>query len=115
MTLDEFEALPTLMSQFPLVFASGARWNEMTGSCARCGCLIEMRGDVTSWGPSHAVKVYVIDALGYCDACELLTPFRYRMYADMSVTGERDGAWVTWPAKRSVWWRFRRWLRELWS
>ena len=116
MTLEEFEALPTLASYFPLVFASGSRWTEVTGTCARCGCSVEMRGTVTPWGPEHAVKVYVLDALGYCASCKLLTPFCHRMHADMSVTGERDGTWVRWPAPEpSFWTSVRRWVRRLWA
>lgn len=116
MTLEEFEALPTLASHLPLVFASGARWNQMAGTCARCGHVVEMRGSVVAWGPAHAPKVYVIDALGYCAPCELLTPFAYRMHDDMSVTSQRDGEWVRWPSPpRPLWARIRRWLRRWWS
>ena len=116
MTLEEFQDLPTLASAFPLVFASGGRWNALTGKCTRCDHVIEpnnMRGHIVPWGPRHAVKVFVIDALGYCPFCELLTPFRYRMHQDMSITCERDGTWVRWPLPPpSLWTWIRRWLRS---
>jgi hypothetical protein len=119
MTLEEFRALPAVRSGFPLVFASGARWNEMSGCCARCERPIDpdnLRGAVIPWGPSHAVKVYVVRALGYCPRCRLLTPFDYRFHEDMSMTGEKDGEWVRWPPPRpSFWTRSLRFLRSLWA
>lgn len=117
MTFDEFRTLPAISSGFPLVFASGARWNELTGTCARCARPIEpdnLRGNVIPWGPSHAVKVYVVDSLGYCPICELLPPFHYRLHQDMSMTGEKDGEWVRWPPpKPSLLARVRRLFRKV--
>jgi hypothetical protein len=119
MTLDEFQALPTLASGFPLVFASGARWNEFTGYCARCEKPIEpdnLRGNVIPWGLDYrnvTAKVYVVDSLGYCPRCKLLTPFHYRLHEDMSMTGEKDGGWVCWPPpKPSLWARVLKFLKR---
>ena len=120
MTLDEFQALPALASGFPLVFSSSARWNEFTGYCARCEKPIEpdnLRGNVTPWGSGYrgvTAKVYVVDALGYCPGCKLLTPFQYRLHEDMSMTGEKDGEWVRWPPPEpSFWARVRRFVKKM--
>lgn len=116
MRLEDFYDHPTIASAFPLVFASGARWNEMTAKCGGCGRIIDdanLRGTVARWGPKHAPTVFVVDGLGYCFACERLTPFRHRLHADMSVSWEREGVWVRWePPRPSLGSRIRRQLRR---
>lgn len=102
MTLEDFQALPALGASFPLVFADGARWDKLTGHCGRCSRRIEpdnLRGSAHAWGPKHAPAVYDVRAIGYCPECHLLTPFRYRMHQDMSMSGLRDGKWCRWGGR----------------
>jgi len=118
-TYSNFMKLPTIASGFPLVFASGAHWDEFIGHCAHCHQPIApnyLRGNIIPWGPSHAVKVYVVDSLGYCPQCELLTPFRYRLHHDMSITGEKNGEWVMWPPSQpSLWVRIQYQAKKWWD
>lgn len=48
-------------------------------------------------------KVYTVDAFGWCESCQLLSPFRYRLHSDLSLTGIRDGEWVRWQASKRHW------------
>ncbi len=101
MSPEEFHALPTVASAFPLLYANGARWSHFTGQCARCASAIApalTRGSVTHPYP----RVYVLDALGYCPLCRLLTPFQYRLHDDMSMTGKKDGEWRRWAGRPSA-------------
>jgi len=103
MTLDEFQAIPALSASFPLVFADGARWDELTGHCGHCTLPIKaenLKGSAHAWGPKHAPVVYDVRALGYCPECHLLTSFHYRMHRDMSMTGLRGGEWCRWRSAR---------------
>jgi hypothetical protein len=107
MTLDEFQALPALSASFPLVFADGARWDELTGHCGRCSRPIEadnLKGSASAWWSKLGPFVYDVRAFGYCPECRLLTPFHYRMHQDMSMTGLMDGEWCRWrsPVRTSL-------------
>jgi len=96
MTLDEFQAMPALSASFPLAFADGAHWDELTGYCGRCLRAIEadnMKGSAHAWGPKRDPFVYDVRAIGYCSDCRLLTFFHYRMHQDMSMSGWMDGEW----------------------
>jgi hypothetical protein len=111
LTLNEFHALPALSESFPLVFAEGARWNELTGFCGGCSQPIKaenLKGNAQPWGAKRAPFVYDVRALGYCSECRLLTSFHYRMHEDMSMTGLKDGKWCRWrsPARASLVRRF---------
>jgi hypothetical protein len=107
MTLDEFRALPTIASQFPLVFETGARWETMSGRCTKCGEPITgeaLRGHVTRpFG-----RNFLMDAWGLCSSCETISTFRYRLLPDMTMVGRSPdgGAWSVWgPRRRLPWWR----------
>jgi hypothetical protein len=107
----EFQALPTIESQFPLVFETGGRWTTMTGTCMRCEKDLSgelLRGHVTCpFG-----KTFLMEAWGLCP-CGFITSFRYRFPPDMSVVGRspRDGEWSIWEApRRASWWRSFLWL-----
>jgi hypothetical protein len=110
-TMGEFRALPTIVSQFPLVFGNGARWETMAVRCSRCDTAISgdaFRGHVTR--PFGAA--FLMEAFGLCE-CGALTRASYRFLPDMTMVGRspRDGAWSVWAAKRNgSWWRrlFRR-------
>lgn len=102
MTRAEFEALPALSSFLPLVFPNGRRWHTFSGFCSRCNGPFsdaQVRGEVTHPFP----RIFVLDAWGFCSACILLTPFRYRFTEDGGMTGRhpKTGEWVRWEPKRA--------------
>lgn len=113
MTEDELRALPRISSFFPLVFRTGTRWNQISGTCGSCKTPIEdcdLRGEVTRPFPS----VYIVCAVGFCRPCHLLTPFTYRLHEDMGMTGidHRTGEWARWePKPATLFGRLRGWFR----
>jgi hypothetical protein len=110
-TKDEFYERQVLSSFFPLIFDNGTQWTSFTGQCNQCGKDIldaDLRGMVTR----PFARVFIVDAFGFCPSCELLTPYRYRLHADMGLTGisPKTGEWSRWEPKRP--WA---WLRKLFS
>ncbi len=85
-TLDEFRAMVPIERRFPLVFRSGARWDSFEGHCGACDRAFEPR-ELRGTVEQPFASVFVVDALGYCEACRLLTPFLYRFHEDMGMTG----------------------------
>ncbi len=105
-------ACPTIASQMPVIFGNGAEWSELTGICSFCKKIIPddlLRGSVVRQLPSVAV----VDAVGVCPDCRMATPFLYRMYDDMRLTGPRGGKWHTWKSPPSFMERIRSWLSML--
>lgn len=104
--LAEFEKLPLISDQMPMKFSEKARWEKWSGFCAKCRKEIpqsDMRGNIHHPSESH----YIMDAIGLCRDCVLLTPFRYRMHRDMSLAGfSRHWEWSSWPAVKR--WGFRK-------
>jgi hypothetical protein len=102
-------------SHFPLHFANGARWNLFSGCCDECGGDIpadQLRGSVNRPLP----EVAVIEAVGVCAGCSLVTRFMYRLHSDLRITGVSHGQWREWSA-RPNWWKsavkaLRRWLKR---
>ena len=100
---DEHIALwkaPTIAEQLPVRFDTGFLFTEMTGHCAECkqGLPNEcMHGNVLR--PTRHVAEVV--AVGYCDDCKLLTPFRYRMYDDERFTTLRNDGWYEGRMRKS--------------
>ena len=111
MTRSEFFDLPLLSSLFPLVFKNGVRWTRFSGLCGHCDRKLqqgEIRGSVTRPFDS----VFVVDAVGLCGACGMITPFKYRLHRDLGITGvsPQTGEWARWQAHRpSLWKRFLAW------
>ena len=99
----ELLAQPSIDSQMPVKFSSGATWEHFKGQCRECEVEIKdslLTGRVTRPFPGVAV----IEAVGICYACRLITPFHYRLHDDMRVTGQsNDGTWKTWKARRTIW------------
>lgn len=95
---EELFAMPTISSQLPVAFDNGCSWAEFDGYCSECGKKIDdsmIRGSVSK--PfSH---VAVIDAVGICEPCRVLTAFYNRLYDDMRITAIKDGKWCTWKAE----------------
>lgn len=105
-----FFALPVLQAQFPVAFRSGARWTRIQARCDTCGELVPddmLRGEVSR--PFRDVAI--IDALALCRPCNLITTVKYRLHADMSMTGrDKNGEWQRWVREQSWLSRLRRWL-----
>lgn len=119
--MSEFYARPTIASQFPLNFASGARWTKCTCHCSRCnrpilpndlrGVVIEIARDVTY--REHHADFFFIDALGYCAPCRLLTPMRYGL-TEGHLIGQRGKELLVWgPTRPSLRSRLMSWLKRL--
>ena len=90
--------LAPLQSNFPIKFDTGSEFAEMHCKCAHCRkpLLAEfVRGEVTRPIPSVAV----IDAVGVCTECKMITTFFYRLHSNMSVSTVYNGKWLTWDAR----------------
>lgn len=98
----EMMGMPSISSQMPVEFTKGSHWDEFEGFCSECGKKIRdewMRGRVSR----PIASVAVIEAVGVCAPCSLLTEFHYRLHDDMRITGRRNGRWVTWRRSPSSW------------
>jgi len=97
----ELLAMPSIMSQFPVAFSNNAEWEEFDGECSCCGKTLHrdhVRGIVARPVPGVAV----IEAVGVCAECKLVTRFDYRLHDDMRLTGQREHGWKTWQATPTV-------------
>ncbi len=92
----ELLAMPSIDSQFPVTFENGAVWEAITGHCSGCNKDIDptlLRGRVTS----PIGNVAVVEAVGVCHECKLVTEYLYRLHDDMRITGfNKKGQWVSW-------------------
>jgi hypothetical protein len=99
-----------ISSQLPIRFGAEC-WESFEGSCSGCQARIPahwLRGTVTR--PLKTVAV--VDAAGYCKACNLLTPFNYRIHKGGRLSGIKGGRWHEWQASGSVAGRLRQWLHR---
>ena len=90
--------MPTVESQFPIVFKNQAQWTKFEGYCYKCGDELEphrLRGEVLT----HTEHMVSVEAVGFCVKCQVISSYAYRMYDDMRFTGQKDGKWQTWTAK----------------
>jgi hypothetical protein len=117
MTKDEFNALPQLDDAFPIVFDNGARWESFSAYCGSCDWRFDgphLRGSVVRHVPSTYRHTYpaffLIDAHVLCPDCNRLTPIRYGLHDDMSMSGQhpRTSEWVRWGPRYSWWTRLKR-------
>ncbi len=47
-------------------------------------------------------NVAVVEAVGLCHECRLVTRFMYRLHDDMRVSGlDKSGRWATWQMRKS--------------
>lgn len=100
----ELLAMDPVMRAFPVQFSVQSVWERMSGECKSCGKEIldeDFRGQVTRPIPSVAV----VEAVGVCRHCNVLTAFLYRLHDDMRITGPRDGKWLTWKSDEKPWWK----------
>jgi hypothetical protein len=103
--------MPLLVESFPLVHPEGMRWMQLSVECARCSHEIpnsHVRGRVTFiparkgfWARltrKTRPSTFALNALGLCEPCRLLTPFRYQLHSDSTMTGEHPvtGKEETW-------------------
>lgn len=94
--------MSSIESQMPVLFKKGSMYEQIDCFCAECGKVIQadlVRGEIQR--PFEHVAV--IEAVGVCADCKLLTPFQFRLHDDMRITGFRDGKWVTWYGSSSLW------------
>lgn len=109
---EQLFAMPTIASQLPVDFDNGCGFEVFDGYCNHCGKVIPsemLRGSLTR--PFH--NVAVIDAVGICVPCRVLTEFYNRMHDDMRITAMRDGVWCTWRAEQGALDAARDWLSKL--
>ena len=85
---------PTVASQFPVLFDSGSTLLEWSGACAECGEEIpdsDLHGTITK----PIGTLVVIEAVGVCRKCRLLTPFQCRVRDDLSIEWRgSNGIWL---------------------
>ena len=92
---------PSIASQLPIAFKTGFTFSGMRGCCAQCnGPIVDelFKGRVQRPTP-HVAEVF---AVGYCEQCEILTPFRYRVYDDQRFMGLRNDGWHEWKMKKTA-------------
>lgn len=76
---------PNVASQLPVELDNGIEWTSFDAHCTGCDAVIDhalFRGRVTQ--PLSAVAV--IEAVGYCPQCNLLSRFVHRLHNDARVT-----------------------------
>lgn len=109
---EELFAMPTINSQLPVKLDNECLWAEFDGYCLECGNKIDenmLRGAVSKPFPHTAV----IDAVGICKPCRVLTVFYNRLHDDMRVTAIKDGKWCAWEAEPTLIERLKVWLMDL--
>ena len=90
--------LAPLQSSFPVKFDTGLEFAKINCKCARCRKPLFaefVRGEVTR--PISSVAV--IDAVGVCTECKVITPFFFRLHSNMSVSTVHNGKWLTWDVR----------------
>ena len=92
--------MPSIASQFPVTFDNGMEWFELECYCKQCNGLI--REDMLSVSVVKVMpSVAVVEGVGVCPSCRLLTRFLYRLHNDRRITGPspNTGKWEEWRAK----------------
>lgn len=97
----ELMALPSIASQMPVQFRSGARWECFDGQCNGCGQHIAP-AKVTGRLTRLVESVATVEAVGLCAPCKLVTRFHYRLHDDMRITGMTDNGWAMWQVRLSI-------------
>lgn len=99
--------MPTISSQIPIKFSNGKTLETFVGKCAGCdNTLTHITGSINRQFPNVAI----VEAVGQCHDCLVITPFHYRIHDDLSISGKRDGKWRRWEM-RTV--SKRRWVEDL--
>ena len=99
--LEEMKKLPTIESQLPLVFESGAAFSELKGGCEECKVSFEpdnLRGEIVRKDSNTAH----MEAYGLCTCCNNVSPLFYELSGEkgeLSISGYRQGQWSKWLGK----------------
>lgn len=93
--------MPSVISQFPVRFSNGFRWEDFDGQCLSCTDFIA-REHVHGSLSRPIEKVTVVEAVGICTKCNFLSSYRYRLHDDGRITGQREDGLHTWMAKPSL-------------
>lgn len=84
---------PPISSLFPLKFDNGRTGTEYKGCCLKCDGIIpddDLRGEVSR----PTAHVAVVEGIGLCRDCMMLTPFFCRMRDDFSMDYiDHHGRW----------------------
>lgn len=102
-------AMPSIASQMPVQFKSGACWELFDGQCKACGKAMAP-GRVTGQLSRLVESVVTVEGVGVCDPCKLVTRFHYRLHDDKRTTGMTDEGWAMWQARPTVLDRLRAFL-----
>ena len=113
---------PAVITQLPIMFETGLQLLELTGQCAGCKRLIHndlFRGRVNTGFRGVAV----VEAVGVCKQCKLVTRFLFRFKKDATYETINDqGEWVriylsfgVLDFLKNMFAAMRRWLRRLLS
>ncbi len=108
----ELVQMAPIESHFPIRYKNNNSWTELRGCCNGCGREITagaLRGMVSR--PTDSVAI--VDAVGVCVECKLLTRFFYRLHDDMRITTIRNGKWVAFKTNPSFMDRVRNVLKFL--
>lgn len=117
MTYHDFLALPPMRKWFPLKYENGAVWTELTPHCARCQRRYDgeqFRGHVkahtTTPYRGGLTTSYEVDALVFCQPCNLLSPITCLLHDNMTAEGPSPttGEWMSYNRVKPTWWeRFK--------
>lgn len=105
----ELLAMPSIRSQLPVVYENGNQWDRIKFECVNCNKTLpadQVHGTLGKPFPTVAV----LEAVGICVPCNVLTAFDWRLHNDKRVSGKRDGGWVTWSVRPSFLSRLHRLL-----
>ena len=108
----ELLGMPTIASQLPVIFNNGMKWTVINCSCSGCNADIpheKVRGSFSMAFP----RVAVLNAVGVCDACKLLTEYSWRLHEDRRITVLTNQGWKTRKAHPTAWERLNKRLRRL--
>lgn len=84
---------PTINSYFPVIFSNGNVLEELSCSCAQCGKKFSpesLHGVITR----PLESVVLVESVGVCTPCSLLTPFTCRIRDDLSLEWMSKGGWL---------------------
>lgn len=97
MTREEFYAMPTIATYFPLTFEGKKRWETFVVTCGRCEKDVgpdDTRGYVVPIYVTRGayrdapITAYHVVAQALCSRCALLTTADYTLRSDMSIVGK---------------------------
>jgi hypothetical protein len=101
--------MPLIADQLPVVLDNGATWSELKVFCRGCNEAI-YQGNFVGSVSTYQGRMAVIEAVGICEPCHLLTRYLYRLHDDLHVSAPGKDGWETWyqgtaetPSLRQRW------------